>query len=68
MAKKNKIDLKDFSVDELYEQLEESEVRLQKTRFNHAIAVVEDPNVIRILKKDIARYKTEIRSRELAEQ
>ena len=65
MAKKNKLDLRELSLEELNEQIGETKVRLQRLRFNHAISPIENPNVIGELKRDVARFKTEIRAREL---
>jgi len=41
-------------------------MRLKKLEFAHAISPLENPMSIRSLRKDIARLKTELRSRQLA--
>ena len=66
MAKKNKLDLKELALEEIKEKIVETKSRLQKLRFNHAISPIENPNVLKELRKDVARLKTEIRARELA--
>ncbi|HNL06728.1 MAG: 50S ribosomal protein L29 [Chitinophagales bacterium] len=67
-TKKNtKPDLKSFSTDELLEQVYATEMQLQKARFSHAVSLLSNPSVMRKLRKDIARLKTELRAREIAE-
>lgn len=67
-TKKNtKPDLKSFSTDELLEQVYATEMQLQKARFSHAVSLLGNPSVMGKLRKDIARLKTELRAREIAE-
>ena len=66
MAKK-KINLRDLSTEELRDRIEEDKARLRKLRFNHTVAALEDPNVLRNIRRDVARYNTELRRRELEE-
>ncbi len=68
MAKKNKIDVTELSVEELEERIDESKIRLQKLRFNHAVSPLDNPNVLKNIRRDIARFYTELRARELAEK
>jgi len=65
MAKKNTIDVTELSVGELEERIEESKARLQKLRFNHAVSPLDNPNVLKNIRHDIARFYTELRAREL---
>ena len=65
MAKKNKIDLTELSVEELYERINEEQGKFVKLRFNHAVAQLENPLTLRHIRRDIARLKTELRVREL---
>lgn len=58
--------LKDLSEDDLKARIREDEMRLKKLEFAHAISPLENPMSIRDLRKDIARLKTELRSRQLA--
>lgn len=60
-----KIDFKNMSIEDLAERLKEDSTRLTQLKFNHAVTPLEDVNVLKNLKKDIARYKTELRAREL---
>jgi len=58
--------LKDLSEEDLKARIREDEMRLKKLEFAHAISPLENPMSIRSLRKDIARLKTELRSRQLA--
>ena len=63
--KMNKI--KEMSSPELEKELQELKQELFKLRFNLATNGLENPMRIPQVKKDIARIKTEIRQRELAQ-
>ena len=56
-----------LSTKELYERLEEEEKQLTKLKLSHVVSAIENPNRIKEYRKTIARLKTEIRARELAE-
>jgi len=51
--------------DELTTKLADLKEELFNLHFRHATGQLENPNVIATTKKDIARIKTEIRTREL---
>ncbi len=68
MANKKVINLAELGVEELKEKIGEALKEQQQTRFNHAVTPVEDTNVFGNLRKQIARYKTELRARQLAEK
>ena len=57
--------MRELSVADLNERLEQAEMQLQKMRLNHAASPLENPNLIRATRKDIARILTELRRREL---
>ena len=57
--------LKELSVNDLNERLEQAQMQLQKMRLNHAASPLENPNTIRATRKNIARILTELRRREL---
>lgn len=63
---KTKINLQDLSVEELHERTEENVVLLRKMRFNHTISPLDNTNVLKNIRRDIARLKTEVRARELS--
>lgn len=66
----NKVDfnrgLKDLSESDLKARVTEDSLRLKKLEFAHAISPLENPMVIRGVRKDIARLKTELQKRILA--
>jgi large subunit ribosomal protein L29 len=57
--------LRDLSVADLNERLEQSREQLVKMNLNHAASPLENPNLIRATRKNIARILTELRRREL---
>jgi len=65
MATKKHLELQEFSDADLQAELEATESRYQKMKFDHAITGLDNPLVIREVRRDIARLNTAIRSREL---
>ena len=57
-------EIKEMTNDELVKKLESLKEELFNLRFRHATGQLENPNVLSIVKKDIARVKTVIRERE----
>jgi len=51
--------------DELKAKIAEDELRLKKVSFAHSITPLENPVSMRLLRRDIARLKTALRSLEL---
>lgn len=49
---------------DLKARLEEDKQRLKKLEFAHAISPLENPMTIRGLRRDIARLKTELKSKQ----
>ncbi len=66
MASKQFIELQDLSDDDIRAELREVESQFQKLKFDHAIRGLENPLVLRQVRRNIARLKTEIRRREIA--
>lgn len=63
---KNKgTELKDLTVQELQDKLQEERSGLTKLRFNHTVSPVESPVQLRNKRKEVARLLTELRQREL---
>lgn len=68
MAKDKKAKVDDYrSLDNagLTSKISEEELRLKKTKFSHAVNPIENPLVIKQMRRQIARLKTENRKREL---
>ncbi len=57
--------LVELSVDDLKARIQEDEMRLKKLTFAHAITPLENPMLIRGLRRDISRMKTELKRRAL---
>lgn len=60
--------IKGLSVEDLEIQLEQLKQRLKKTEFAHAITPIENPMLIRALRKDIARIETLLKQSAIAEK
>jgi large subunit ribosomal protein L29 len=50
---------------DLQAKIKEDELRMKKLTFAHAISPLENPQSIRILRRDIARLKTALRKKQL---
>jgi large subunit ribosomal protein L29 len=66
MASSKYLELQEFSDEDLANELEQTEVQYQKMKFDHTIKGLENPLVLREVRRDVARLKTEVRRRELA--
>jgi large subunit ribosomal protein L29 len=66
MASNKFLELQEFTNADLEGELAQLEVQYQKLRFDHALKGLDNPLNIREMRRDIARVKTEIRSREVA--
>ena len=58
--------LKEMSEADLKARIQEDELRLKKLEFAHALSPLENPMSIRDLRRDVARLKTELRTRQTA--
>ena len=63
--KKKGTELKDLTVVELQDKLQDVRTKLRKLRFDHAVSPVESPMQLRLKRKEVARVLTELRAREL---
>lgn len=66
MATKKFLELKEFSDTDLQGELEATQVQYQKLQFDHAVKGLENPLVLREVRRDIARLQTELRRRQVA--
>jgi len=66
MATKKYLELKELSAEDLANELKEIQAQYQKLKFDHAVKGLENPLLIREIRRDISRLKTEVRSREIA--
>jgi large subunit ribosomal protein L29 len=67
MASSKYLELKEFSKEDLVNELAQTKAQYQKMKFDHAIRGLENPLTLREVRRDIARISTELRSRELSE-
>lgn len=67
MSKKNDFaqSLSGLSEADLTAKIKEDEMRMKKLTFAHAIAPLENPQSIRVLRRDIARLKTQLRKTQI---
>jgi len=65
MPSKKSIELQDMTDERLLEEFTEIEVQYGKLKMDHAIKGLENPLKLKDIRRDVARMKTEIRSREL---
>ena len=66
--KKKGLELKDLTVAELQDKLQDERSNLTKLRFNHTVSPIESPMQLRHKRKDVARILTELRKREINDQ
>ncbi|MGB0403010.1 MAG: 50S ribosomal protein L29 [Salibacteraceae bacterium] len=57
----------ELTTEELFERLEDETSSLSKLNINHTVSPLESPIVLREKRRTIARLKTEISKRELAQ-
>jgi large subunit ribosomal protein L29 len=57
--------IREMSTPDLNDRLDQAREQLVKMRLNHAVSPLDNPNQIREMRKNIARYLTELRRREL---
>jgi large subunit ribosomal protein L29 len=60
-------EIKELSTQEIKERIDDFKNVLIRMRLNHAVSPLDNPNKIGETKRDIARLKTELRSREINE-
>lgn len=63
--KKKGTGLKELTVQELQDKLQEQRGTLAKMRADHAVSPVENPMLLRSTRREVARVLTELRAREL---
>jgi large subunit ribosomal protein L29 len=61
-------DVRDLSNDELQERIRELKEEQFRLRFRSATMQLENPKILKQIRRDIARMKTILRERELAQQ
>lgn len=59
-------DIREMTDEEIEQRIEEEYDEIRKLEFNHAVAPLDNPMILRQKRRDIARMKTILRERELA--
>jgi large subunit ribosomal protein L29 len=67
MAKTRNTEIKGLTSDQLTADVASFDSTVSKLKFDHAVRGLQNPKEIGKAKKEVARLKTEIRSRELSE-
>ncbi len=58
-------EIKELTDKELQERLEAEKVNLTNLKMNHSISPLDNPMVIKEVRRNIARFATELRNREI---
>ena len=58
-------EIRELSTADLQERVEADVTRYAQMKMNHAISPLENPELLKKMRRDIARMKGELRSREL---
>ena len=61
-------DIRELTEDEIQERLDELKEEQFRLRFRSATMELENPKLLTVIRRDIARMKTILRERELAQQ
>ena len=61
-------EIKELSVKELQERLDNDKAILSRLKLNHTISPLDNPMEIRAMRKQIARVATELKLREIKQQ
>lgn len=60
-------EIKELSTPELIENIDEAVVKLDKLKLNHSVSEIENPMEVRVARRTVARLKTELKARQMAE-
>ena len=61
-------EIRELSIKELEERLESEENMMVRMKMNHAVSPLDNPNKIVETRRNIARLRTEVRTRQIKEQ
>ncbi|MBS3806323.1 MAG: 50S ribosomal protein L29 [Bacteroidales bacterium] len=56
-------EIREFTDKELEERIETEQSHLTQLRLNHAVSPLDNPNKIKVARKNVARMKTELNTR-----
>ena len=58
-------EVKELETNDLVEKLENAQAAYNTMKLSHQVSPLENPSQIKVARRDIARMKTELRSREI---
>ena len=61
-------DIREMTSEEIEQRIEDEYGEIRKLEFNHAVAPLDNPMILRQKRRDIARMKTILRERELSDE
>jgi large subunit ribosomal protein L29 len=61
-------EIKELTMQDLLERLENEETLMVRMKMNHAVSPLDNPNKLVEIRRNIARLKTEVRTRQIQEQ
>ncbi|MEX0912138.1 MAG: 50S ribosomal protein L29 [Gemmatimonadota bacterium] len=64
----NAVDIRELTTDEITARIEQLQEEMFRLRFRRATMELENPMLLRTIKRDIARLKTVLRERELSSE
>lgn len=59
-------EIRDLSIEEIAQRIEEDERELSRLTFQHAISGLENPLILRTIRREIARFKTLLKEKQIA--
>lgn len=57
--------IQDLNEEDLKAKIQEDELRLKKLKFGHAVSPLENPMTIKSVRRDLARLKTQLRTKQI---
>ncbi len=57
--------MQDLKEEDLKAKIQEDELRLKKLKFGHAVSPLENPMTIKAVRRDLARLKTQLRTKQI---
>lgn len=61
-------EIRELSTTDLQDRLLTEQEKLSNLKFDHAVSPLENPTLIKAMRKNVARIKTELNARKLAEK
>jgi len=61
-------EIKELTTKEIAERIDTESDKLTRMRLNHAVSPLDNPMVLKEIRKNIARLNTELRNRQLTEK